>query len=427
MALIVPRPKAPTGEVTFETLLNHFNADGEECRLRRTLPAEWWPQSGVQLTWPHAATDWAYMLDEVVETYVHLAYEIAVREPLLIVTPEPDAVRSLLARRLPEQALRRIAYFECPTNDTWARDHGFITVYDTDGPQLLDFRFNGWGGKFEAALDNAINVRLVAPDALPESVVSAAASVAPAATSAAQPSCAAAPSAEGSAGPAILRGRYTDCLDFELEGGAIESDGQGTLLTTAECLLNTNRRHEGDAVPVLEKTQVEMLLCERLGVERVLWLDHGYLAGDDTDSHIDTLARLCPDNTIVYVRCTDPDDEHYAALTQMEQQLQTFRTADDQPYRLIPVPLPRACYDEDGERLPATYANFLIMNDAVLLPVYDQPDLDDEAVRQLQKAFPRHEIVTVDCRSLIRQHGSLHCCTMQFPRGVMQQPEPKAE
>lgn len=414
MALIVPRPKVPTGEVKFETLIN-LTTEGEERCPRRTLPAEWAPQSGVQLTWPHAGTDWAYMLDEVTETYIRMAYEIAVREPLLIVTPEPDAVRSLLEKHLTAEALKNITFFQCPTNDTWARDHCFITVLGTNGPELLDFRFNGWGGKFQAALDNAINARLhqaartndnaSAPNSAPNS----------------------APLCSATGRRIAIQGHYTDCNDFELEGGAIESDGLGTLLTTTECLLNTNRRREGDAVPTLDKAQVEMLLRERLGVERILWLDHGYLAGDDTDSHIDTLARLCPDNVITYVRCTDPSDEHYEALAKMEEQLQTFRTADGQPYTLIPLPLPRPCYaevkDEDGttyeERLPATYANFLIMDTAVLLPVYNQPDLDDEAARQLQKAFPRHEIVPIDCRSLIRQHGSLHCCTMQFPRGVI--------
>lgn len=401
MALIVPRPKVPTGEVKFETLVEHFAPQGEERRPRRTLPAEWAPQSGVQLTWPHSATDWAYMLDEVTETYIRMAYEIAVREPLLIVTPKPEAVRSLLEKRLPAGALKNITFFACPTNDTWARDHGFITVLGTAGPELLDFHFDGWGGKFRADLDDAINARIY--QAANDSLCSATDS------------------------RIAIHGHYIDCLDFQLEGGAIESDGRGTILTTTECLINTNRRHEGDAVPTLSKPQVEALLCERLGAERILWLDHGYLAGDDTDSHIDTLARLCPNDTIVYVRCTDTADEHYEALKAMEDQLSTFRTANGQPYRLIPVPLPRPIFaeveDEDGttyeERLPATYANFLIMNDAVLLPVYDQPDLDAEAVRQIQQAFPHHEIVTIDCRSLIRQHGSLHCCTMQFPRGVL--------
>ena len=172
-------------------------------------------------------------------------------------------------------------------------------------------------------------------------------------------------------------------------------------------------------LPTPDREQVEMLLRERLGAERVLWLNHGYLAGDDTDSHIDTLARLCPNQTIVYVKCDDPADEHYAELQAMEAELQAFRTADDRPYRLIPVPMPDAVHDEDGERLPATYANFLIMDRAVLLPTYAQPDHDETARRALQKAFPHHEIVGVDCRSLIRQHGSLHCVTMQYPRGVV--------
>lgn len=383
MPVYVLNQKGTAIDTDVEKFMTRSDGEVEERRPRRTLPAEWAPQCGVQLTWPHAGTDWAYMLEEVTETYIRMAYEIARREPLLIVTPEPSRVREILKMRLPADVQSNITLFECPTNDTWARDHGFITVVGTAGPELLDFRFNGWGGKFEATLDNAINHHL-----LP---------------------------IEGSS-VAWLKGTYTDCLDFEMEGGAIESDGNGTLLTTAECLLNTNRRHEGDAVPTIDKSQVEMLLQERLGVNRILWLHHGYLAGDDTDSHIDTLARLCPGDTIVYVKCEDTTDEHYAELNAMEQELRAFRTAEGEAYRLIPVPLPRAEYDEEGERLPATYANFLIMNNAVLLPVYDQPEHDAKAIHQMQKAFPQHEIVPINCRSLIRQHGSLHCCTMQFPR-----------
>lgn len=378
MPLFALPPKTPSADVNLEDLIARRGEAPEHRRPRRHLPAEWAPQRLVQLTWPHAATDWAPMLDEVTETYVRMAYAIASRQPLLIVSPEPEAVRDLLVRRLPATAMGRVTLTACPTNDTWARDHGFITVIDSDGPALLDFRFNGWGGKFRADLDNAINAHLAA---------------------------------EG-----LVTGQYCDCNDFELEGGAIESDGCGTLLTTASCLLNPNRRREGDAVPTPDRAQVEMLLRERLGVERILWLEHGYLAGDDTDSHIDTLARLCPGDTIAYVRCTDTADEHYAELHAMEQELLALRTAAGEPYRLVSLPMPRPCYDDDGERLPATYANFLILNDAVLLPIYDQPDLDDEAVRQMQSVFPHHEIVPIDCRSLIVQHGSLHCCTMQYPR-----------
>lgn len=346
-------------------------------QIKRTLAPEWARQSGVQLTWPHANTDWAYMLPQVTECYLRLAFEIATRETLLIVTPDVEATQALINERLPQRATQNIIYHQCPTNDTWARDHAFLTVMSNTGAELLDFRFNGWGGKFAAQLDNAINKSLV------------------------------------SGTKPLLKGKYIDFLDFELEGGSIEVDGQGTLLTTSECLLNPNRN------PQLDKAHKEALLKERLGIDRVLWLDHGYLAGDDTDSHIDTLARLCPNNTIVYVRCTDPTDEHYPALQAMEEQLRTFTTAKGDPYKLIALPMAQAVYDENGERLPATYANYLVMNHAVLYPTYAQPDNDAQAARALRQAFPDRDIVGVDCRALICQHGSLHCVTMQYPWGVL--------
>ena len=369
-----------TGEIDLESVREELKTEHPEFRHKRTLPAEWAPQSAIQLTWPHEDTDWADMLPEVTTTYVHLAFEIARRQPLLIVLPDTTALQTFLQSQLPEKVFQNITFFQCPTNDTWARDHAFLTIVGTEGAELMDFRFNGWGGKFEATADNAINSQLFETS--------------------------------------HLKGRYVNALDFELEGGAIESDGMGTILTTEECLLNANRRREGDRIPLVDRMQVELFLQDSLGVERILWLKHGYLAGDDTDSHIDTLARLCPDNTIVYVQSRDENDEHHAALTAMESELRAFRTATGQPYRLIPVPMPDPIFDEEGERLPATYANFLIMNKAVLMPTYAQPVHDEAAQRALQTAFPHHEIVGIDCRSLIRQHGSLHCATMQYPRGV---------
>lgn len=369
-----------TGEIDLESVREELKTEHPEFRHKRTLPAEWAPQSAIQLTWPHEDTDWADMLPEVTTTYVHLAFEIARRQPLLIVHPDTTPLQTFLQSQLPEQVFQNITFFQCPTNDTWARDHAFLTIVGTEGAELMDFRFNGWGGKFEATADNAINSQLFETS--------------------------------------HLKGRYVNALDFELEGGAIESDGMGTILTTEECLLNTNRRREGDRIPLADRMQVELFLQDSLGVERILWLKHGYLAGDDTDSHIDTLARLCPDNTIVYVQSRDENDEHHAALTAMESELRAFRTTTGQPYRLIPVPMPDPFFNEEGERLPATYANFLIMNKAVLMPTYAQPVHDEAAQRALQTAFPHHEIVGIDCRSLIRQHGSLHCATMQYPRGV---------
>ena len=342
---------------------------------RLYLPAEWAVQSGVQLTWPHAGTDWAPYLDEITETYLQLADAITRHEALLVVSPEVEHVRELLEARLGRARMARVVFACCDTDDTWARDHAFITVIGEKNPELLDYRFNGWGGKFEASLDNAINRHLFE---------------------------------EG-----IVGGEYKDCLDFELEGGSIESDGQGLLLTTSRCLLNDNRNAS------MTKEDIEQRLKTDLGVERILWLNHGELSGDDTDAHVDTLARLCPDDTIVYVSCDDTEDPHYEELKKMEEELQAFRTQSGTPFRLIPVPLPDAIYDEDGLRLPATYANFLIMNTAVLYPTYAQPEKDEATRQALQRAFPKADLVGIDCRPLIRQHGSLHCATMQYPKGVV--------
>ena len=336
------------------------------------FPAEWYPQSGIQLTWPHEETDWAYMLDEVTTCYIELAREIARRERLLIVTPHPEQVKRLLQGVVDLEA---VTFAQCPTNDTWARDHGGITLFCDGTPAIYDFKFNGWGLKFAANYDNLITSTLCRQGR--------------------------------------FNARYENRLNFVVEGGALESDGAGTLLTTSECLLSPNRNGEWS------QARIEEYLKETFGLQRVLWLDHGYLAGDDTDSHIDTLARFAPGNTIVYVQCTDPTDEHYEALRRMEEQLRTFTTLEGAPYRLLPLPMADAIYDENGERLPATYANFLIMNDAVLYPTYRQPANDRAAAQVLQQAFPVREIVGIDCSPLIRQHGSLHCVTMQYPKDVL--------
>ena len=308
--------------------------------------AEWEPQSMVQLTWPHKDTDWAPILDEITAVYEEMAHEIRKREPLLIVD-------------------------QIPHNDTWARDHGFITVEETSFDHkskaliLLDFCFNGWGEKFEAALDNQINKQLY--------------------------------------DQGLVKGLYEDHLDFVLEGGSIESDGKGTIFTTECCLMAPHRNQP------LTKAEIEERLKEWLGAERIVWLQHGSLLGDDTDGHIDTLVRICPDDTLLY---TGGDEDH-PDLIKMERELQELRTLDGKPYRLLKLPLPRPIYD-DGDRLPATYANYLVINGAVLVPTYNQPDLDAEALRIIREAFPDREIVGIDCRAVIKQHGSLHCCTMQY-------------
>src|ERR1039457_3979919 len=288
------------------------------------LPAEWEQQAGVLVAWPHGKTDWRQQLDEAEEVFAHIVAHISRFETVLVATPETG--------RIYEQAadagalVSNIRLSRISTNDTWARDFGPIIIEENGRPVILDFGFNGWGLKFAADLDNQVTRRLH--------------------------SC-------GVFGTVPLR-----TIGMVLEGGSIECDGKGTILTTSRCLMSTNRN------PQLSRKEIEMKLTELLGADRFLWLENGALAGDDTDSHIDTLARLCPDDTIIHLSCDDPADEHFVEIGSMVEELSAFRTRDGKPYRLIPLPWPKAIFDDDGMRLPATYANYLVINDAVLVPTY---------------------------------------------------------
>lgn len=336
----------------------------------RVLPAEWAPQAGVMLTWPHAGTDWAPALPRVLPVFVEIARQVALRELVVVACHDATVaaeVRALLGAAGVDPA--RLRLHVAPCDDTWARDHGPITVLEDGAPRVIDFAFNGWGGKFAATQDDAIPARL---------------------------------HALGAFGGAPL-----ELCPLVLEGGSVESDGLGTILTTAQCLLAPGRNDLGEAA-------LTAALRERLGAARVLWLRRGQLDGDDTDGHIDTLARFCDPRTIAYQACDDPADRHHAELAAMADELAALRTADGEPYALVPLPWPRARFDVQGRRLPATYANFLIVDGAVLVPTYDDA-ADAEALARLQAALQR-EAVGIDCRALIEQGGSLHCLTMQLPR-----------
>lgn len=339
------------------------------------LPAEWEPQDGVLLTWPHAHSDWAPSLPEVEPVFIEIARQIALREQVII-SCYHDAHMDHVRRRL-EQAgvnLKRAHLYIVPSNDTWVRDHGPITVYQNNVPTLLDFTFNGWGDKFKSDLDNQVTRHL---------------------------------HSLGAFGVTAMQ-----TINMVLEGGGIETDGAGSLLTTESCLLSPQRN------PQLNKQQIEARLNALLGVERVLWLKHGQLAGDDTDGHIDTLARFCDAQTITYIACDDPRDEHSMKLQAMEAELKLLRTREGKPYRLVPLPWPQAKFSGDGKRLPASYANFLIINGAVLAPTYDDP-ADAEVLVRLRTCFPDREVIDIPCLPLIKQYGSLHCVTMQLPAGVL--------
>ncbi|MHB0776944.1 agmatine deiminase family protein [Halomonas sp. WWR20] len=341
---------------------------------QRLLP-EWHPQDAIQLTWPTPESDWASTLERIEATLETLVIIISRYQRVLVSVPDA-ATRQRLMERFTHLGVdpARLLLIEVPADDTWTRDHGPIGIERNGVIVLLDYVFTGWGGKFEASRDNALNQRLAREGIF----------------------------------KATLEPR-----ELVLEGGAIETDGEGTLLVTEACLLNPNRN------PTLDRQAIEAQLKEDFGIQRFLWLKHGHLEGDDTDSHIDTLARFCDPQTIAYVRCDDERDAHYPALAAMEHELKALRQVNGAPYRLIPLPWPKPCFDpDDGHRLPATYANFLIINGAVLVPIYGD-GTDTQALSRLAEAFPGYDIVPLDCRSVIRQHGSLHCLTMQLPRGSL--------
>ena len=343
-------------------------------KRNRCFAAEWDQQDGILISWPNMGTDWARMIDEVTACYVEITRAILNDEDerVIIVANDPEEVRSALG---PNTDWKRIIIAEMPINDTWVRDYGPITVWKDGHWTLADFTFNAWGMKFAADCDNQVTSQI------------------------------------NNLG--LFKMPLLNYRDMVLEGGSIETDGNGTVMTTTCCLTAPNRND------TLSREQLESALLERLGCLKMLWLDHGSLVGDDTDGHIDTLARFAPGGTILYTGCDNPEDEHFQPLMKMEEQLKQFTDADGNHYHLIKLPLPGPIYEHEFFRLPATYANFLVTNHQVLVPVYGQPEKDILACQLIGEAFPGRMVVGIDCRPLIQEHGSLHCATMQLPKGSL--------
>ena len=339
----------------------------------KLLP-EWAAQDAVMLTWPHSQTDWAGFLAEVEQTFYQIATTIS-RYADLVVVCHDEPLKTRLTSQFAALGITN-AYFQViANNDSWARDHGPISVIDEHNQlHWLDFQFTGWGDKFSAELDNAINQQLVQAEFL------------------------------------NIKACHTQHL--VLEGGAIETDGNGSLLVTRNCLLNENRNNN------LAADALEQQLKQLFGISQFLWLNHGHLAGDDTDAHIDTLARFTPNQGIVYVGCDDPSDEHFQPLTAMAHELKQLSNVEGQAYTLFALPWPSAKYSPEGERLPASYANYLILNGAILLPIYGDSQ-DEKAIAVVRAAYPSYQVHAIDCQALIRQYGSLHCVTMQLPKGSL--------
>ncbi len=335
----------------------------------KRIPAEWERQRVVLMSFPHDETDWYDPYDPValvdaLSVHIRIAQAVSYLEPVYILCKDKDSISRNFCSK------QNMTFIEIPTNDTWIRDYGCISIKENGKTKLLDFVFDGWDGKYDASLDNAVNTVL---------------------------------HSKGYLAPSTM-----ESIDMVLEGGSIESDGKGTIMTTSKCLCNTNRNGG------LSKKELETRLDKYLGVKRILWLDHGYIIGDDTDSHIDTLARFVNSETIVYVKCDDNSDEHYDELYKMEKELQKFTTKDGKPYTLISLPMPKPVFDKSGNRLAATYANFLITNGALLYPTYADKENDNKVGEIFKGLFADKEIIPIDARKLIEQGGSLHCATMQI-------------
>lgn len=341
-----------------------------------SLPAEWHKQDGVMLTWPHQDTDMAPFLEEVYPIYLKISQVITKRQKLVLIVHnsilKSEVKNQLISHKID---LKEVRFVIAPTNDIWTRDYGIITLVNSQGKlKSIDFIFNGWGNKYKSFLDNKVNSYFIDQAINPET--------------------------------------KTESIPFVLEGGAIDSDGKGTLLTTQSCLLNPNRN------PHLTQQQIKELLIKKLGIKRIICLEYGHLEGDDTDSHIDTLVRFAPKNTLVYVTCDDKKDSHYKDFKGLETELKDLKTKELKSYNLIPLPWPEPKYNDQGDRLPATYANYLIINGAVLVPTYRDKS-DSMALKQVQKAYPNYQVIGIDCLSLIYQFGSLHCISMQLPKGLL--------
>lgn len=339
--------------------------------------AEWEPVAAVMMALPEADTDWEYILPEALDQYIRIVKALTESNvKILLLCRNTERARSIFKDIAPED---KVCFIQAEYNDTWTRDYGPLCVEKDSGPRILDFGFNAWGMKFAADKDNLVNLGLADRHIFTKSL-------------------------------------YRNKREFILEGGSVESDGKGTVLTTSRCLCSPNRNGGKSKYMISEE------LRNHLGADHVLWLDHGALEGDDTDSHIDTLARIAPENTIIFTGCRDFDDPQFEELLKMRAQLELFRTAEGEPYNLVELPLPDPVYDpDDGSRLPATYCNYLILNDTIFMPTYASPAKDLLACQTVKIAFPNHKVVGVDCRTLLRQHGSLHCATMQLPEFAIDQ------
>ena len=328
--------------------------------MNKVLLAEWEEQGAIIIAWPNDDTDWKYNLYEIEGTYIEIANQIADHQ-LLIILAKDYSIKDYFTKK----TLKNIKIILTDYNDTWTRDYIGLSIKVNQGHSLIDFRFNGWGEKYDFKKDNSINTSLYRKNIFNE-----------------------------------IDFNYNH---FILEGGSIDSNGQGTILTTSKCLLNRNRNSN------LSKEQIETTLQQSLGIKKIIWINFGEISGDDTDSHIDNLARFCSEKTIVYSagNCLE--------LKLMEEELKGIALKNN--YELVPIPLPKAILFEK-QKLPASYMNFIITNQKVLVPTFCDAN-DEMALSILQNIFPSRKVIGINSRQIIQQKGSLHCLSMQIHKNIL--------
>ena len=336
--------------------------------MKLTLLPEWYPQKYILITWPHKYSDRYNSYNQIQLTYIELVTTISQLDKIIILAHSKEHQEEIIKQLEPGEAnLTNIELKIIQTNDTWIRDYAPLSCLDNKKLTFIEFTFNGYGNKYPFNYDNRVPQKLLEQDLISTLVTE----------------------------------------ELILEGGSIETDGKGTLLTTTSCLLNPNRND-------ISKTTLEKKLKQVFAIEKIYWIENTYLAGDDTDGHIDNFVRFIDPTTIFYAKCQDQNDEHYNNYLQIEEQLKYITNSQEQKYTLVPIPTPPPIL-KNNRRLPASYLNFLITNNSIIVPSFSI-NLDIQVKNIFNKYCKNKTISMVDCCTLIQQGGGIHCSTMQLAK-----------
>jgi agmatine deiminase len=374
---------------------------GIPASLGYTFPAEWEPHEGTWFSWPRPeGISFPDKYHTVPENLARIFAAIAPREAVHVNVPNGN-VEHIVREQLQEHGcpLKNIFFHHIKTNENWCRDHGpaFVVNRAKKKIAIVDWGFNAWGGKYPPYEDDdAVPTRVAEELGLPAFYPAAKSMIEDRGSRI----------AKAASSRSSILDPQSSCII--MEGGAIDVNGAGTLLTTTDCLLNKNRN------PLLKKSQIEQFLKDYYGQTHICWLTGG-IEGDDTDGHVDDLARFISPTKIVMGIEDDPKDANHKVLRSARKQAEKLRDQDGRPFEIVEIPMPSAV-EFDGQRLPATYVNFYFVNGALLVPTYRDKKNDKKALEILQQHLPKHKVIGIDCVELIWGLGAIHCLSQQQPR-----------